>query len=272
MAPGRKAGFTLVELLIVIAVIAIIAGILFPVFAQARENARGAMCLNHLKQIGAGLLMYSQDYDEVILPWAVSTGKPKQLQSPDPLARRADVLVWTQLVAPYLKNQQVLYCPSFNEPAYIATVVHPSCDGAAFRTAFPAYYLAHYGIARTDVSGGCVVGNPRVAMPGNHPSVQPMKRLAQVQRPAETAMAQDNATLQTVSTSNGFMGFGCECGVPAIGQGRHHQGCNYLFLDGHVKVMNLNPQREPLIPCPGAKIGAKSYPDCVCAGYMTWDY
>src|SRR5438034_665679 len=59
-------GFTLIELLVVIAIIAIIAAILFPVFAQAREAARKATCQSNLKQIGTGLLMYVQDYDEML--------------------------------------------------------------------------------------------------------------------------------------------------------------------------------------------------------------
>src|SRR5690348_11021219 len=60
---ARRA-FTLIELLVVIAIIAILAAILFPVFAQAREAARKATCQSNLKQIGSGLLMYIQDYDE----------------------------------------------------------------------------------------------------------------------------------------------------------------------------------------------------------------
>ena len=60
----RKEGFTLIELLVVIAIIAILAAILFPVFARARENARRASCQSNLKQIGLGMFMYLQDYDE----------------------------------------------------------------------------------------------------------------------------------------------------------------------------------------------------------------
>ena len=68
-----KKAFTLIELLVVIAIIAILAAILFPVFAQAREKARQASCLSNEKQIGLGLMMYTQDYDETYLsPLVVS--------------------------------------------------------------------------------------------------------------------------------------------------------------------------------------------------------
>lgn len=56
--------FTLIELLVVIAIIAILAAILFPVFARARENARRSSCMSNMKQIGLGLMQYTQDYDE----------------------------------------------------------------------------------------------------------------------------------------------------------------------------------------------------------------
>jgi prepilin-type N-terminal cleavage/methylation domain-containing protein len=60
----HQSGFTLIEMLVVIAVIAILAAILFPVFAQAREKARQASCISNLKQIGAAMLMYATDYDD----------------------------------------------------------------------------------------------------------------------------------------------------------------------------------------------------------------
>src|SRR5579862_8507131 len=72
MRPVRF-GFTLIELLVVLAIIAILAAILFPVFAQAREKARAAACLSNEKQIGIGIMMYAQDYDETY-PMAAAYG------------------------------------------------------------------------------------------------------------------------------------------------------------------------------------------------------
>src|SRR5438105_1513752 len=74
MKSRRRAAFTLIELLVVIAIIAILAAILFPVFAQARENARQTACLSNAKQLGLALQMYTQDYDEVVPNqwWTVS--------------------------------------------------------------------------------------------------------------------------------------------------------------------------------------------------------
>jgi prepilin-type N-terminal cleavage/methylation domain-containing protein/prepilin-type processing-associated H-X9-DG protein len=269
----HRRGFTLIELLVVIAVIAILAAILFPVFAQAREQARAAQCLSNARQVGQAMLLYMQDYDEVILPFWMPTGQPPQLGSPDPLLRRADRLVWSQLIQPYLKSSQVLYCPSFNEQVFVQNATHPSCDGPGIRSLFPArFYYSHFGYVSDVIFGSCTPGSPRQTWAGNEPSGLPMKTLAQVVRPAETAILQDNATLQFGARAEIAHWFGCECGFQGAGRSRHHQGCNYLFLDGHAKLMNLNPEKEPLIACPGARIGNKTYPDCVCARYLTWDY
>src|SRR2546425_13354298 len=91
---GRRRGFTLIELLVVIAVIAILAAILFPVFAQAREKARAATCPSNVKQIGSAMLMYTQDYDEGVLPWLIGVAPGQPFEQ----------AVWTYRIQPYLKS------------------------------------------------------------------------------------------------------------------------------------------------------------------------
>lgn len=97
--PVRKTGFTLIELLVVIAIIAILASILFPVFARARENARRASCQSNLKQIGLGLMQYTQDYDEKF-PLRQGTGAGENPNS------------FATVTQPYVKSTQIFMCPS----------------------------------------------------------------------------------------------------------------------------------------------------------------
>src|SRR5512138_3630208 len=94
----KKKGFTLIELLVVIAIIAILAAILFPVFAQAREKARAIACLSNQKQIGLGIAMYMQDYDETMVPWLVRREDPTQYNEGN--IRRT----WVYKVQPYIKS------------------------------------------------------------------------------------------------------------------------------------------------------------------------
>jgi prepilin-type N-terminal cleavage/methylation domain-containing protein/prepilin-type processing-associated H-X9-DG protein len=101
----RSAGFTLIELLVVIAIIAILAAILFPVFAQAREKARAISCLSNLKQIGLGLYMYVEDYDEM-MPTAFAAVAP--INGGDP----GCPIDYESQIEPYVKNQQLYKCPS----------------------------------------------------------------------------------------------------------------------------------------------------------------
>lgn len=92
----RKRGFTLIELTVVISIIAILAAILFPVFAQAREAARKSTCQSNLNQIGMALQMYARDWN----------GKLP--------AREHD---FSPLVTPYVNSLAVFYCPS-DSPVY----------------------------------------------------------------------------------------------------------------------------------------------------------
>ncbi len=105
----KSSGFTLIELLVVIAIIAILAAILFPVFARAREKARQTSCLSNLKQIGLGILMYSQDYDEM---WLAHYRGPASSAVDYPGGGTSTGLMWYWAVYPYVNNVQIFSCPS----------------------------------------------------------------------------------------------------------------------------------------------------------------
>ncbi len=61
---GRQDGFTLIELLVVIAIIALLMAMLMPALNRAREQGRRAVCLNHLKTLTLGWMMYADENDE----------------------------------------------------------------------------------------------------------------------------------------------------------------------------------------------------------------
>lgn len=60
---SKRSGFTLIEMLVVIGIIAVIAAVLFPVFARAREKARASACLSNYHQIGLAIQQYASDSD-----------------------------------------------------------------------------------------------------------------------------------------------------------------------------------------------------------------
>ncbi|MBI2949709.1 MAG: prepilin-type N-terminal cleavage/methylation domain-containing protein [Verrucomicrobia bacterium] len=69
-------GFTLVELLVAVAILAILAGLLLPALSKAKSKAQALQCLNHLKQLGLSWTLYTQDHDDLVPPNSVENSSP----------------------------------------------------------------------------------------------------------------------------------------------------------------------------------------------------
>jgi prepilin-type N-terminal cleavage/methylation domain-containing protein len=155
-----RRGFTLIELLVVIAIIAILAAILFPVFARAREKARQTACLNNIKEMGLGMLMYAQDYDEMFPAMSLGPVGPIPVVPEHPAFNRHSTLgyfnCWSNGIYPYIKNVQIFLCPSTTT----------NCYGVA-------YGLPAYGINAAQTGMTAIFGRPS---------------LASIKRPAEILM------------------------------------------------------------------------------------
>lgn len=229
--PNKKIGFTLIELLVVIAIIAILAAILFPVFARARENARRSSCQSNLKQIGLGLLQYSQDYDEAQPLTAFGGGGPSNYPTR---------YKWMDAIYPYVKSEQIFTCPSdtaTNNALYKYAANIPGVDSFAFGSY--AYNNAYWG----------------------YPGVSPSGvKLSAMQAPTTTAWIleqlnaanieiswQDAASNPTITTSNGIRTLPTGAGTIAE---RHLETTNVLYCDGHVKSVKLDAlvPTKPVIP------------------------
>ena len=61
-----KCGFTLIEVLVVVAIIAVLVAILLPAMNQARAQAQTVVCASNLRQLGMGIVDYSEDYNRVM--------------------------------------------------------------------------------------------------------------------------------------------------------------------------------------------------------------
>lgn len=266
--------FTLIELLVVIAIIAILAAILFPVFAQAREKARQTSCLSNMKQVGLGLYMYVQDFDEKY-PGAAQAVQPINGGSTTDLRIPID----RQLNA-YVKNDRVWACPSDSTRAFPASDTRVQFwDGnyralGLFRSysyAAEIYTVAGGGTATRDPNTGLsnYVGN--VALNSANPAQG--KALAAIDRPSETIAMMELWVNDPNSTSNvSYVGSvhsnvftNCDawklagrdpsnntganaltpCGAntskPTVG---HSNGGNYVMADGSAKFRTWGDVRK----------------------------
>lgn len=101
----QRNGFTLMELLVMIAVVTIMAAILFPVLARVRARVRQAACASNLAQIARAGMMYVQDNDERFPSCYKLASPPYEV---DPRTS----------LQPYIKNWDLFYCPERHTVLY----------------------------------------------------------------------------------------------------------------------------------------------------------
>ncbi len=229
---GIARGLTLIEVLVVIAVAAILAAVLLPVFHGARENARASQCSANLRQLFQAFQGYATDYDEV---W------------PCPGGLLGDLNYWHQSgrggLTPYINNtglRSVWVCPSWQ---------------LGWGSSFPPRTYGMNTALRDppDVVPWPAANQVRLGLP-----------TASLLAPAETILLYEGIP-NTLRVYPGY-GYVGRCGYweSVKGYDRYpnvlwngswlphvpwHNGCcNYLFCDGHVK--RQVPRRYPWQPSP----------------------
>ena len=230
----RHEAFTLVELLVVVAIIGVLLALAFPALNAGKNAANSARCILNLKKIGGAVFSYAADHD--VLPgYAV----------PLPDSTYADPYLWFQA----LDDE---YMGGNSQKGYSKD--HPSwqeCPSKVFsRTTTPSrwnvgygwnYWAGTYSYVQPDwvPDGGLGYLPTRQGFGYN-------SRLAQVSRPAHTIMVGDSMDLTnvTVEVQNTAVyppptpGTGwTDMADPKFRASRHGGKGNYLMLDGHVEAL-----------------------------------
>jgi prepilin-type N-terminal cleavage/methylation domain-containing protein/prepilin-type processing-associated H-X9-DG protein len=163
-----RSAFTLIEVLIVCAVLVVLAAILLPAFASTREAARGASCLSRERQLGLAILSYSKDYDGALPLYASCPGHDRW---------------WFQTLQSYTTGSALFGCPSVAVqplPAGLGYGVNflgvirygPECPWNAPGTAGPAYeaeFLRPAGTLVLADAGSSALYDPFFIGPGADP-------------------------------------------------------------------------------------------------------
>jgi prepilin-type N-terminal cleavage/methylation domain-containing protein len=101
---NNRPAFTLIEIIICIAIVGLVSAIIFAAFGPAKSKARESICIEHLRQISLALSMYRQDYDGM----DIASGEKACVAMGLPCTNPQSQLM------PYTKNKDIWFCPDFH--------------------------------------------------------------------------------------------------------------------------------------------------------------
>jgi prepilin-type N-terminal cleavage/methylation domain-containing protein/prepilin-type processing-associated H-X9-DG protein len=240
-------GFTLVELLVVLGIIALLIGLLAPAVSAARRSGNKAACAQNLRQIGVAIQIYVLESNgRLPLAEIVTTdaaNKTIAAVSWDdllnrPLGGRMNSDEMDALYAP--RDMPAMHCPGDAAP------VQGISDPAARRRSY-AWVRAYTVVAGNMGVGGRLVINP------NYPlDRSAVIKMSDVRRPAEQiAVAEKPVGTNILGAANGFVDRAGQQVADAFSpnpssRGPHGDRWNYLFVDGHVESLKLEQTLKPL--------------------------
>ncbi len=201
-----SAAFTLIEVLVVLAIVAMLVGILLPTLASARTSARSVTCLSQMKQIGAATLLYAQDHQNQL---------PRSSHSA--LAHR--VMPWGYALCPYLAGFVYTGPDASWENLFNGLYRCPQDDR---RQAWS--YGKNVWFELSSAESGDVQG---MSAGPTYPTSD------QVPQPSATVIYGE---LATASMGDHLMAhFWRMGGSPEVDATRHGSTSNYVFVDGHAE-------------------------------------